>query len=125
MYLLFFAATFMTQITILNMLIAIMGDTFERVIENKDINATKTKLQLTADLASILRTKSNQQEPNMFLYVVTPADGMSSDSDSWEGVIKTLNNFTAAQISGLETNLSRQLNKLQQMGMTEEQRDIA
>ncbi len=37
----------------LNMLIAIMGDTFERVIENKDVNAIKTKLELIGDLVAI------------------------------------------------------------------------
>ena len=31
----FLGATFFTQITMLNMLIAIMGDTFERVVENR------------------------------------------------------------------------------------------
>ena len=32
----FVGATFFTQITMLNMLIAIMGDTFERVVENRN-----------------------------------------------------------------------------------------
>jgi len=32
-YLIFIAATFLTQITFLNMLVALMSDTFERVIE--------------------------------------------------------------------------------------------
>ena len=32
-YLLFLVSTFMIQITFLNMLIAIMGDTFEKAIE--------------------------------------------------------------------------------------------
>ena len=35
-WILFVAATFVTQITILNMLIAIMGDTFGRVTEVKE-----------------------------------------------------------------------------------------
>ena len=35
-WLLFIASTFITQITFLNMLIAIMGDTYDRVSENKD-----------------------------------------------------------------------------------------
>ena len=34
-WLLFIGATFLSQITILNMLIAIMGDTFDSVSENK------------------------------------------------------------------------------------------
>ena len=38
----------------LNMLIAIMGDTFDRMMENKDINAVRSKLELVADLVAIL-----------------------------------------------------------------------
>ena len=34
-YAFFLLSTFITQITFLNMLVAIMGDTFGRVIENK------------------------------------------------------------------------------------------
>jgi len=49
-YMFFVFATFITQIAMLNMLIAIMGDTFERVIESRDVNATKTKLELMSDL---------------------------------------------------------------------------
>lgn len=30
----------------LNMLIAIMGDKYEQVIENQELNSTKTKLQM-------------------------------------------------------------------------------
>ena len=40
----FILATFFSLILMLNMLIAIMGDTFERVMENREINAVKTKL---------------------------------------------------------------------------------
>ena len=50
----FISATFITQITMFNMLIAIMGDTFERVMENKEVNATQTKLELMSDLVSSL-----------------------------------------------------------------------
>ena len=43
-YLFFAFATLFSQVTMLNMLIAIMGDTFERTIEKRDLNSTKTKL---------------------------------------------------------------------------------
>jgi len=39
-YFFFISATFITQITMLNMLIAIMGDSFSRVMENKEVYAT-------------------------------------------------------------------------------------
>ena len=43
----------------LNMLIAIMGDTFDHNMENKDVNAIKTKLALMTDLAAVL----DEREP--------------------------------------------------------------
>lgn len=48
-YFFFLTATFISQLTMLNMLIAIMGDTFGRIMENKDVNATKTKLKILSD----------------------------------------------------------------------------
>lgn len=57
-YIFFIMATFITQLTMLNMLIAIMGDTFGRVMEQKEVNATKTKLELMSDLSTIM---SNSQ----------------------------------------------------------------
>ena len=61
-YIFFVFATFITQIAMLNMLIAIMGDTFERVIENRDVNATKTKLELMSDLVSTLHQTSAEED---------------------------------------------------------------
>ena len=45
----FILATIITQITMLNMLIAIMGDTFDDMKENEQIQETKTKLLFLAD----------------------------------------------------------------------------
>ena len=48
-YTLFVISTFLIQITFLNMLIAIMGDTFDRATEEKDNNARLTKLSIMGD----------------------------------------------------------------------------
>jgi len=45
----FILSTFFVQITMLNMLIAIMGNTFDNVILKKEILATKTKLKLVSE----------------------------------------------------------------------------
>ena len=55
-------ATFISQVTMLNMLIAIMGDTFEHVIENQDLNSTKTKIQVMSELADNIHEKSGDLE---------------------------------------------------------------
>ena len=45
----FLLSTFFVQITMLNMLIAIMGDTYGNVSQKKEISATRTKLQLVSE----------------------------------------------------------------------------
>ena len=54
----------------LNMLIAIMGDTFERVMENKDVNATKTKLGLMADMSNVMAQPDVTGCKDVFLFIV-------------------------------------------------------
>jgi len=53
-WLVFIATTFITQITFLNMLIAIMGDTFARVSEVKDQSALSEKIKILADYVIIV-----------------------------------------------------------------------
>ena len=59
-YLYFILATFMVQIVMFNMLIAIMGDTFDKITENRAINAIKSKLALLADLKGVLNTEDSE-----------------------------------------------------------------
>ena len=61
-YLFFIGATFITQITMLNMLIAIMGDTFGRIIEAKEVNAMKTKIELMEDLSLVMNDEDKDEE---------------------------------------------------------------
>ena len=51
-YLFFGLATFFSIILMLNMLIAIMGDTYEKIIENRDVNEVKTLLSLMGEQAT-------------------------------------------------------------------------
>ena len=53
-YIFFTLATFFTQVTFLNMLIAIMGDTFGRVIENKANFGLQTKLSIMGDYTAVI-----------------------------------------------------------------------
>ena len=59
-YIYFIFATFMVNIVMFNMLIAIMGDTFDKITENRAINAIKSKLELLADLKGVLNTEDSK-----------------------------------------------------------------
>ena len=48
-YIFFIVATFISSVTMLNMLIAIMGDSFGRVMENKQLNSVRMKLTLMGE----------------------------------------------------------------------------
>ena len=81
---LFICATFFTQITMLNMLIAIMGDTFERITEQKPLYATRTKLALLADYAANIRTAPTPDDlAKKFLFVVEPEAEEEGFDESW------------------------------------------
>ena len=54
----FLLSTFFTQITFLNMLIAIMGDTYGRVMENKAFNARVTKLEIMSELTDVIKDRT-------------------------------------------------------------------
>ena len=62
------------------MLIAIMGDTFSQITENKDLNATKSRLELMGDLQANLM-KKQAQDNDRFLFVIKPLERDSSSDD--------------------------------------------
>ena len=68
----------------LNMLIAIMADTFDRINEKKLLHATLTKLTILADYAANIRTDPKPSDlTDKFLFIVVPeAEEMDFD-ESW------------------------------------------
>ena len=48
------AATFFTSITLLNMLVAIMGNTFDMVLEKRQIYIMKSQLQTMSEYSDII-----------------------------------------------------------------------
>ena len=88
-YFYFFCATFISQIMMLNMLIAIMGDSFERVIENRQINGIRTKLEILTDYSALAFSDAGSASLNkekMFMFIARPVDE-EEEYDEWQGVI--------------------------------------
>lgn len=90
----------------LNMLIAIMGDTFGRVMENKDVNATMKKIELLVDTAPMLQGAilggSSSVEEEMVLFVVTPEFGDDEDGDQWGGQVNRIESIIGNRTSALQ-----------------------
>lgn len=104
-FFLFFLTTFIMQITFLNMLIAIMGDTFDRVIEQRPTFSLKNKLMILAGFENIIRTDNAFDDTKVFLYVVQPVqsgegDGVvdvDSTSEDWRGKVYYTHNLIKAK----------------------------
>ena len=69
-YALFIIAVVISQITFLNMLIAIMSDTFEKVIEQRPTFSLKNKLMILAAMESMIRSKEADDDAKVFIYVI-------------------------------------------------------
>ena len=93
----FIITTFITQITFLNMLIAIMGDTFDRVIDQRPTYSLKNKLMLMAAMKSMIRSRRLEDESKVFIYVIQPAnrneDEMNEDENGWRGKLYYIQSF--------------------------------
>ena len=73
----FIGATFFSQIVMLNMLIAIMGNTFSMVIERKAEYSMQTKMSMIGDFKQVLATQNkfkidSGKQLEKFLFVVRP-----------------------------------------------------
>ena len=61
-YILFLLATFLIMIVFLNMLIAIMGDTFNQATAEKENNARITKLKIMGDYITLINPKDKDDK---------------------------------------------------------------
>lgn len=81
----FLVATFLTNLTFLNMLIAIMGDTYGRVMESAETEGLRERTHIYADflwVISLDKTYDNKK----YLYIVTPVEeDDEGGDDDWEG----------------------------------------
>lgn len=111
-YFLFLSATFFVQITMLNMLIAIMGDTFERVIENREVNATRIKLNFMNDMAGTVGKRDSIQEDKVFFFVVKPEENEMLEADEWEGTINKVTTTIQRNIEIMGQEMNKKMEKL-------------
>lgn len=86
LWILFIVATFLSQITILNMLIAIMGDTFDSVYENKAQAALKEKISILKDFVAIVGIEK-RDTVSKFIFAATPTNMGADEGGSWDGKI--------------------------------------
>ena len=109
--LIFFSlATFFVQITMLNMLIAIMGDSFDRSMENRERFGIMTKLEILASNAPVMIQKSAAEDAEiLFMIVVEPLDNEDNDDDDWTGSINKVTKIMKNAIEAQETTFAKKV----------------
>jgi len=96
------------------MLIAIMGDSFERVFENRETHNVRMRLQILGDLSAVLPQQSEEQERKTFFVVAKPIeDEDDEEGDEWEGTLKRLTRIVERKAKVTQEMLDSKVNKLQ------------
>ncbi len=92
-----------TQIMFLNMLIAIMGDTFDRNTEAKAQSALVEKIRILADFVYVVPAESIEKGTlSRFLFAIRPKNLGTDENSGWTGttaIIKTTIESTSASMT--------------------------
>ena len=83
----FVFATLFSQVIILNMLIAIMGDTFDRVQENAQVYKLKLKFDFIKDYSFLIPKAKN---PPKFMFIAKPKSLEETTEDLWNGKVHAI-----------------------------------
>jgi len=110
-WILFVFATMFSQIIILNMLIAIMGDTLDKVFENKQQAILKLKVEVLRDFSIFIEKGSG----NKMLFIAEPFTEEEVPQEQWEGKINAIRKMIESQQEKhdhFEGKLMKKLNEL-------------
>lgn len=88
LWILFCSATFITQITIFNMLIAVMGETFQRVYEAKYVTSLKTNTEIVQEFKHLLPNRSFWKCP--YAIVLKPKNYNDENNQKKESMMQTM-----------------------------------
>jgi len=106
----FILATFITQITIMNMLIAIMGDTFGKVTEIKEQSALREKIKILADFVDIVSLENKQSS---YVYAMKPRNPSNLEEGSWEGTVTTLKKTIETSMRDQKSSFNKKIGDVQ------------
>ena len=111
--------TLFIQIVIMNMLIAIMSNTFDRVIENRQLAKLKLRVQVLSDFVFLLPKESKK-----FIYLGTPKTKETDVSANWEGKITAIRNDVIAKFDNQKKVLAKQMTLIVHQEQTRTQKDV-
>ena len=109
-YAMFLGATFFTQITFLNMLIALMGDTYGKVMEAKETYQLLTQRSIMGDYACLIDDEVDTEDFRPFLFIIQQKlEGDNDPNAAWEGNLSIIKKSIDNGITGLQKQLDKKL----------------
>jgi hypothetical protein len=104
LYLYFILCTILVQIVLLNLLIAIMGDTFDRVQEQRHESQLKEKCRLISENWYWLNQKKTFKRTK-YITVANLESADGTNSSSWEGKLANLKNYFTTSLNGVQDSV--------------------
>ena len=108
-YILFLGATFFTQITFLNMLVALMGDTYGKVMESQENYALQTQRSIMNDYTAMINDDVDEEDYRPFMIVVSQKGDGDDAGGAWEGSLSVIKKTIDNGIGQLQKDVDKKL----------------
>ena len=112
-YIVFVVITLGGLIVLVNMLIAIMGDTFSRVQSNAIVYDYRERLRVIIDLESVMLICNYRKSHRLNIGVIRRPNGFEDEQAEWEGGYTELKKITKDNFKKLNKKIDRELKYLQ------------
>ena len=123
-YVLFLLATFITQITFLNMLVAIMGDSYSKVMEAKDRYGLQTRIDIMVNYTSLILDEDRDEDDRTYLFIVKPKnEGDEEAGGEWGGNLTLIKSTIDRALCTLQKSLDKKLEIVAQNLLDSKSRD--
>ena len=111
------------MVTALNMLIAIMGDTFGKVLEAHEKHSREMKISILADYINHIR-KDDDRRQDTFIVMVKPVESNSAASE-WEGAINTMRVSMEKSLENIHDGFNSKIDMVRDLVTESRQRQTA
>jgi hypothetical protein len=102
----FFFATFISQVIIFNMLIAIMSDSYAKISEMREQAALKEKIQILCDYLRLVSDKNDQD--SMLVFMKPSVEG----DEGWGGILDAMKKNVQRSVDQMSKLFNRRFNSL-------------
>ncbi len=113
MYIVFIVITLGGLIVLVNMLIAIMGDTFSRVQSNVVVYDYRERLRVIVDLESVMLICNRNRSRRLNIGVIRRPAGFEDEQAEWEGGQTELKKIVKDSFKRLNKKLDRSIRNLE------------